>query len=644
MKKIIYKILPVIILLAFAGQAVSAYAPGLGDPFSVPTRLKGGDLDRLGKVGQVASLELDKTAKWQEIVRAGNMAAINSFLNYGSRKFKETVETRLGVKDPYTYLAALKEGKTYNTVYRKNFGQGAVPTSTLGYIDNIATDFENLPLSRTTQSNAEKLAIQSLHASSPEQLERNIKQLLIGGSSLFTSSITCAGLDKDALRNTAEYLAATSRGMRADELNPEEGLKFYSDLLAFADPQADSSYWISHLRDVGRQTEAEAEEAAKLELTSAGLKSPQTRNARGETEIARSVNLVSIGEENADEALFNIPLEAADSTYDTSSFSSFVGSLISLEIPNLVDFLFGKLFPDALNQTKLSDIGNNASFASIAQAAGRAVSTRIVQIYAVKLYNQVATTLFKGQILGESYGCREPVRLSRFTQDDKDFTAPANLAIDAYGDAPPPPASEVRFEAVPDEIRSGEAVTLSWYVDVDGSDITVNLSGGGLSGNVETSGSVTDTPTLTTTYTLTVTGADPPITPLTRQVRVVSGGPTTDFSQVRLFAETVSRASATGTAMALIWDATSVEDAGIAILGEDPETGTFEVGDDLPLQGRYPFTIFDQDFNFNMTIVAPNGDQDQKTITVEVPTATSTGSVEGALLRLSKTRPFKVRE
>lgn len=395
---------------------------------SVPVEPTGGKVDQLGEVAKVGELVLVRKTEWDKIIQAAMIAAMNSAFRAMSAKLINIMEGKLGVKNTLYYLDALVESKYLVDSLKKDNKAGGISSTSKGFIVALADDFEGLGLNSSviSPSQAALIATQFMGDSRISQAEkdRRIGQLIVGATSLFTSSVACGGVNRRAVENTARFLATASAGLRpidADPRNPN----FYRDMARFGDPYSLPAYWTLAFKDYANQTEVRARQAAAAELLSPGLKTTQVVSGFGITGIDRSLNLLSIGEQNAHTSLFNIAIKGTDSVYNTSSFKAFIlsiladklfgpGGILSNRIYRGLRGIFGDIFGAIFgtNGQKVEQWTNAAS--SIAFLVARSVTL----FYAQKLYDKVAEILFSGKILGESYTCRTYPSIGKFNASD----------------------------------------------------------------------------------------------------------------------------------------------------------------------------------------------------------------------------------
>src|SRR3989344_4771033 len=491
-------IILVTIITTTCGQLLSPQkaAAQVAGP-SVPIYSSGGQIQRVGTVA------LDKTAEKYSIWKAMAIAAFNSAMQSLTTKFLGTMQSKLKVGSTLNYQDALVESKYLVDALRKSHGEDAVKigggTTALvaESVFDIASQFEALPLNNMASQSVSDLAIQQLRTQYPAVRERNMQKLIVGASTMFTSAISCGGINEKALDNTARYLAAASAGINSRDIDPRNPLQFYESMARFGNPNTNTQFWKTQLEQLGKENESRARQAAVLELTSPGLKATQVRTAGG-TKTQTSLSFISAGEQNAQNSLFNIAIKGTEGPYSTSSFGAFLTSAISNGIDQLLPF-----FGINLN----SDV---TSFGNQMVQLGTQVGKNIVSNYAVSLYNKLASQIFQGEILAESPNCgrRAPVR-GTFTAADRRFVPPdTDNDVNNFlgGSTNTTPTEELIFNVSSGSITGGEIVTLNWDATLLTGVSTVTISGGNVGGDKPVAGFVEDTPLVTTTYTATAGG------------------------------------------------------------------------------------------------------------------------------------------
>ncbi len=569
---------------------------------SVPTFASGGGLDRADKVGVVDRQAVDQTSKQHEIVRAAAIAAMNSAIQLMSQKLNETLEKKLGVKNFLYYQQALVEGKYLVDSMSKTHGEKAIPTRCKnGDINCVAAEFLRLPFVRALPGGeAARLGVQQSRQN-PAAFALNMQKVIVGATSLFTSSISCGGIDNDAVGNSAKFLAAASAGVSASEIDPGSGPKFYEQMARLGSPYATAPFWVLQFNSLALENEAKAKQAAALELTAPGLKATQKQDASGKTQISRSLNLLSVGQENANSSLFNIAIKGGTETvYDTSSFKNFITQLLAEELSSYLAEKLAQWLGRTFRPSTAFGIRTLSTFQTVAESSARTMGSLLIRKYALGLYDKVSKMLFQGEILTESSSCRQPRKLLAFDPEDTKFTVPANVPVAVFGDKDPeiPPdgsgitptsTPQVIFEVTPN-ITSGQAAILAWDASALGGGITVTLNGGSFVNQVvETQGTRTDTPAVTTIYTLTVTG--PGINQSAS--RTVTVNATSGF-QVQ-FDVQPRTGLLIGDVVTVTWNASAVAGADVQIFPLSATT--------LPVSGSRDFVV-NNDTTFVLTVTS----------------------------------------
>jgi len=506
------------LIVAFAVSLLAGLAvprPSQAILLNVPVSGDGGGFQRVENIGTIATIELNKDQKAEQIAKAASIAALNSAFQFMTAKLNDTMEDKLGIKNFLYYQDALVEGKYLVDSWSKENGTDAIPVNcrTSSDANCVASSFEALPLKDMSPAAARALAVQTGRTGP----DRNRQLLIVGASSLYTSGISCAPANNSlALQRAADYLAASSAGFTVNEINPASGALFYEQMAKLGTPEASPEFWRLGFQDLATTNEGKARAAAELEITSPGLKSTQTvGGVAGGTKIQRSLNLVTVGQQGANQGLFNFASKWTDSTYDTSSFSNFIRDIITKELSSWAAEQISRLVGRSLSGfgfgLKAADL---TAFKTFAESSARVVAGNLVNNFATGLYNQVSRMIFQGEILGEISGCRQTKTLNQFSGADTTFTSSGSAAVPAFGDAaapglPPPPVivGQLLFQATQTTINSGEQAVLTWDAGALGSGVTVILNGGQFFNQVvETSGSRTVAPLVTTIYTLTASG------------------------------------------------------------------------------------------------------------------------------------------
>ncbi|MDP3993817.1 MAG: hypothetical protein U1C57_02560 [Candidatus Doudnabacteria bacterium] len=579
--------------------------PGLGS--SVPVMGDGGDFQRLNRV---VTQKIDETAMIHEIVKGGIIAAMNSALKTMTDELITNLETKLGIKNHLFYQDALVESKYLVDSLRKQYGEEAVPADVAGGVVRLASVFENLPLNtRFSPSQIAELAVRSSREN-PEDSAIDALRLIAGASSLFTSSVSCGGVDSLAVRNAASYLAARNAGVLASEIDPRDGVVFYEQMARLGNPLASADFWTLQFQDIGVQNEARARQAAALEISSPGLKAARDKTTG---EIATSLSLVSVGEQNAQNAVFNIAIKGSDTIYDTSSFRSFIVSVAS------------SIATDLLADELLSRLGAGSKpegteeVSALQRVLVRATpimletSQHLVSSVVSSVYDTVSAMIFKGEALAESSSCRSP----RQTVSFEDSPLPS------------PDFNAVQFDVQPQSVAAGGQVTVTWdATSVSGAQVSIlPLPTGGE--ELGASGSLSYIINEDTVFQLTVSDGTNQFSRtwenLVTTIQPSTGIP--DFSAVQF--DVQPRSVAAGEAITVTWDATS-------LLEIDPDASAIIFPplstNDLGLSGSITYIVND-DTVFSL-VVSAGGYSDTKELLITV-----TSEVQGA-----STKSFKPRE
>ena len=499
------------------------------------------------------TVKKDEQSIMHEMMAAATTAIMNSALQKMQFKFNRVLEQKLGIKSYLKYQQALVESKYLIDAYKSSFGSGSVATSTKSVTD-IANQAEAGNLKNYSTAQTKDLAIRNAQSKTKTagQKRQEIQKMIVGASSLFTSSIACGEVNEKAIANTAQYLASSFAGFKSSEIDYRNSEQFYGSMSRLGAPEASPEFWKLQFEDIAKQKEAEAKAAAALEVLGPGLKSPQERDAKGNLKTKSSLNLVSVGQQNSQNSLFTMAGWGSRSIYDTSSLKGFVGSVISIEVGKFIS-------------SRLFGLFGSSNLSNIVSSAIGSVGTGLVRGFALKLYDQISADIFNGGVLEESTGCRKPSKVTNFTAADKNFTN-----LDATVPDTDPTAPILMFEANSDSIMLGDKVTLSWDATALGSGLQVTLEGGSVGGAQSASGDVEDEPTETTTYTLTVTGPGG-----INQTKSVTVTVDEDESVLRFQAEPVSVEQ--NRKARITWDVSQIADeAGIEMIpdnrGEDDES------------------------------------------------------------------------
>jgi hypothetical protein len=612
----------------------------------VPVTGDGGAFDRVDSIGSIDTSGYDQGQLQNEITQTAASSAMNDAFQAMDGQFTSSVETDLGIGNPAYYEDALVEGKFIPDLYSKYNGSDSVPIGCKGLgVDCIAATEMSLPMNNMTTAQLQQLA--SLQgataANSPAastQLTQDIQRIVVGASSLFQPSIACGGIDANALDKAASYLAASTAGVVANQIDPGSGMKFYQDMSKLGSPYATNPFWKLQLQDTAMLNQSNARGAAANEINSPGLKATQATStaATQYSQIQRTLSLVKNGEDSSGQALFNVAINAVNGTYNTATFRNFLIQLVSNELARIAATQISK-FVGWIASFIGSGVGlaQKDQFRLLAENSARTIAQGLIQHFAVNLFTRLSQKIFQGQILAESTRCRQPKTLANFTPAATTFTAAANTPIQAFGDTgptpptPPPggPPSSIIFNA-PASINAGGTVVLTWDASAAPAGSTVTLTGGALSGAVPLVGSRNDTPSVTTTYTLTVTGPGFNQT-VQRTVVVTAGGASAVTFDVQ------PRSVVAGDTVTITWDASAIPNAQVEIF---PLSTSL-----LPVSGAQDFTI-NATTVFVFTVVDPSGANPDiaRTITVTVTTGGGCGAVICVLGAQTTNPQFGVRE
>src|SRR3989344_1322162 len=388
-------------------------------------------------------VDSDKSKIMSDIFTSAAKAAWNSTYPKFFAKFDDKLKATFGVNSYLLYQQSLVEAKYLQDAYRNSYGSDAVTaTSTF----QIASQHENLPLNKTmSASQARQLGARDAGSGNRQSFEKNIQKLIVGGSSLFTSSNACGGVNKNAVRNTSEYLAAASTGVLAEDIDPTNPMKFYEQMGRFGSPYSSSIFWEEQLKGVAAQKESEARQAAHLELTAPGYKSPQKLDAQGRLITSAPLNSISAGQQSAQGTLLDSVLNASGSPYDTSSFKNFATSLATGAAGQLFSKYFGNFLGGILGD-------NMDSFQNTAGDVGRSIAESAVKNLSSKLYDNISRQIFQGKVLAESTGCssnRVNSLANAATPNDK-------FDPDLQNEDPPPFTGDTSLPEIPLEEEPGD--------------------------------------------------------------------------------------------------------------------------------------------------------------------------------------------
>lgn len=576
--------------------------------------------------GRLTQQTIDVSGFGNQIIQSAINSAMKALLQKLSVKLAKEVQEQFGIKDYDHYQSALREGGGLAAVYRKLYGEDSVPVSTQGDISRIAADFENLPLNRTySRHQAAQLGAAQARRRNPN-LQKNVNLLLVGASSLFTSSISCGGINGRAIENTANYLAAASAGILASQISPASGTKYYEDMLKLGGPFATPPFWQLAFQDTASAIENRATQAATLQIVSPGLKATQVQTESGETQIKNSQSLITRSQTKAFDSLFDSAYLGANSTMP--SFASYMALVISqYALDKLLDKLstgFGGLIGKILTPVL------SARWVLLFRAFGQLVAKNITKNFVSALYDNAIALIYQGKVLAESAKCRQP---SRFT----DSASAINTT--------PTTTSTVIFSADPNLFIKGDPVnttTFTWDATSLGTvtSISIDKVGEYRIGPLALSGAVTDEPfradedpnKTSQEYRLEIDKGLSTEVILSLTVELVESAPppgSIDFSGVTF--DVQPRSAASGDSVLVTWDASSVPGASVSI--SPPIVSAV-----LPVSGSASYTV-SADTDFVMTTSASNGDRDTKAIRVTVSSGIAGVSTPDYL-----SPAFKVRE
>jgi len=545
----------------------------------------------LGRATVPTTVEQNKTTIVNELMRGAIIAAMNSATKNLASQLEDKVQERFGIKSFLLYQDSLVQSKYLIDSLRAENGDEALAAT--ANIFQIADDFEKgrngYGLNQSLSANdVAQLAIREARQKTPADRERDIQKLIIGASTMFTSSISCGGIDARALENTTAYLAAASTGIDSRDIDPRNALSFYENMARFGNPYSNKEFWKLELEQRGAQNEARARQAAQLELTAPGLKAPQTRTADGRLQTGRSLNYLTFGQANAQNSLFNIGVfGASQSVYDTSDLKSYLGSVITREVGSLVSGLVGSLLGGVFGSSA-------ASLQNSLSASAGEISGNIAKSFAIEMYDQVSQKIFQGEVLAESNGCRRGQQSTALTAADRQFS------YDQTGQVGGTTVAPIIFKADVEQIVAGETATIFWDASLLGENIQVTLEGGGLSGAVEDYGEVKDKPPQTTTYVLHVTGPN---------IDESASLTVTVDSSIALF-EASPATQEIGRMTRITWDTRPISDTE-QVLIFNPNTGEAlqggEPDDGLPTPGLWCYGVT-EDVEFEMQVPS-DGDE-----------------------------------
>ncbi len=582
--------------------ALSSLLPGS----SVPVEGAGGQFDK------VTQITVDTDVIGNEIIRSAVVAVMNDAFRYFSSKLITNLEAKIGVKNLLQYQAALVEGKYLVDSFRKSHPTYTAPalaanntTALPGDILRVVQGFENLNLNTSLSSaQSSRLAIDQLRTLSPQLRQRYMEQLIVGGTALFTSSIICGGINNIALNNTANYLAAASAGVLSSQIDPKSGVTFYEQMARLGAPTSLPQFWTLQFQDNAASHEAQAKQAASLELLSPGVKASQNRNPfTGNTDINRTVNVLTGSQNTSLASIYNAGLfRASNSIYPSNSFKDLV---IYLAVKYSADYV-SKFVAKFLGSILGSAVTSMAWFTAVKTYSG-VIAATFTQVFVRNLYNQMVNLIFQGRILAESPSCRTGTTQTAFKND-------FNPTNDSFTNS-----SNIVFQVNPLTIYLNDpdtAVEIIWDATSAGSGATVTLGGGkfGTGQQVAISGNTTDTPQTTTTYTLSVSGYQPISYTVTASPPPTSGsggiGGSTDFSQVQF--DVQPRSILVGETVDITWDASSVPNGTVNIFADSGDLP----GNPQPLVGSQTYTV-DTETTFRMNIFDTlSGQSNTRSITI----------------------------
>ncbi|TSA46105.1 hypothetical protein D4R52_01155 [bacterium] len=525
---------------------------------NVPVQVEGGDL------GNLQSLSLDWTALALGITGDEAEAANNAAFQTLGTQWTTDLENQLAITNPMYYADALVENKYLADTWSKMYGQDAVPTSTLGDISAIAGNYELLPLNTTmTAKQAAAMgATQSKNAAlNPlvkQQQQRDINRLIVGATSLLTSSISCAGVNTAALKNTAAYLASSSAGILTKQVNTKT-IQFYNDMFKLSQPTSNENYWMMQFQDNAASSEATARAAANLEMTSPGIKSPQTQNAAGQTSIAKSLNLLTQTQTQVLNSAITAATRGGNVKLAAGGMASFATLLLALytegKIMGQASKAGGNIFSTIIGKI-FGGLGASGRSLAVARSYGKLVGQQVAATFAKALFEKLIGVVFKGKILGESSRCRG-------TQQYKEFKSGGGAVVTPPGNN----EQTVNLYALPMSAPRGETafpVNLFWTITgYSNPTVSIDKIGDTTFNNLEATTTLADVINTTDrnssgmVYKLVVNRGRIDERTSTQTVVYENGERTTDFSGVTFSAEPTS-ASATSTVdINVTWDARS---------------------------------------------------------------------------------------
>ncbi len=607
---------------------------------SVPVEGAGGKFDK------VTQITVDTDVIGNEIIRSAVVAVMNDAYRYFSSKLITSLEKKVGIKNLLNYRDALVGGKYLVDSLAKSNPAYQLPLLAASDLDRrvlqditrVYGDYQGLRLNSDpsyTQNQAAAQAISDIQNLRPQDQQRYISKLIVGGTSAFTSSIICGGTDKKTLRNTTTYLAAASAGVLANQIDPAQGLIFYEQMARLGAPTSLPDFWTLQLQDNAATHEAKAKEAAALELVSPGIKASQfTNTTTGKTEVGRSVNVLTGSQRTAQQSIYDAGIFRAGNTLiPSNNFKSFLAYLAAKYAADQFSAFIGSLF-GIIGKIIGADVENMAWLSSVKSYSGLVASV-FTGIFVRVMYDDMIKLIFQGKILAESESCRQAAlqtALNGFNPLSPSEVIPAFDSSDND--------KGVLFVVSPDIIVRGDTnndVTLFWNASVAGAGASATLSGGkfGTDFPVDLVGESDDRPLDTTTYKLTVKTSTGSIF-VTVSRTVTAQTPTTgegggsgsgDFSAVTFGVSPTSVDP--GTDVTITWDASSVPGATVELFADSIPIS----GGPWPQSGSTTYPV-EYPITFSMTVIDPNGGFTTRYVRVSIGSTagafTSTGDWGGA--------------
>ncbi len=652
-KKIIQSF-TVFILVSFASgfvlpaMPVRAFGPGdvknLLDQ-TVPVNVVDGSL------GLIADTAIDETAIGQEMIRSVVNSALAGAYSFLGGELNNELENNANINNFVNYSESLKRFYT-SSALTATLG---VDSSSLGDyrdLDKIFEDYSAIPLNtQITPSQAARLgAFQSKQTNPAAQarFQQDVTRLILGATSMFTSSISCGGINQSALQNTTRYLAAASAGVVAQEINSASA-NFYKDMAKLGSPYSTPPFWALTLNSMSREAESRATQAATLEQISPGKKATRDINPFSGPKIVRSTNVILSAQNQTLGSILNAGIiGGTNSIYAGRSFANFVVSIGSYYAQYYALVLAKRISGGLISGA------HGGSWVITLSALGGVVAQEVTRAFAKSMYDKLISVVFQGKLLGESVACRGKTRLT-------DFKSTLNTNNITEGDL----ANRITFTITPQTIVKGVSepqVRLSWDASVLGANVQVNIDKVG-TGNVSSVplpavGSRDDVINLADPreldnckqrlqlshqcqeYRLVIIGASQSVVPISRHVNILEndsgdGGNPINPDQV-LFVADPSRLDSPGIST-ISWDVSQVPNASIISI-----TASNNVSQDfpspVPVIGFSDVSV-DQTTNFVITVT--NGSD---TIPKSIRVVVSNIGVSTAISKQSKPQPFKVRE